>query len=176
MTPASAPSAFNELFTLIAPMTKLPAWRDRLIRNTDGWTGWSTPPGGAICGDSEYVSFDGIDRPHRTAAWAYPEAWPASVQLRAASRSGQTFRRFGLSDCGYRDIVGANMNRVRSSRLPVRGDDGGWNTAWFIPPRTADAALTVSASYEAAANVRVCDPGADAAEADGSSEKPYRTV
>ena len=135
-----------------------------------------TPPGGAICGDSEYVSFDGIDRPHRTAAWAYPEAWPASVQLRAASRSGQTFRRFGLSDCGYRDIVGASTNRVRSSRLPVRGDDGGWNTAWFIPPRTADAALTVSASYEAAANVRVCDPGADAAEADGSSEKPYRTV
>lgn len=135
-----------------------------------------TPPGGAICGDSEYVSFDGVDRPHRTAAWAYPEAWPASVQLRAASRSGQTFRRFGLSDCGYRDIVGASTNRVRSSRLPVRGDDGGWNTAWFIPPRTSDAALTVSASYEAAANVRVCDPGADAAEADGSSEKPYRTV
>lgn len=135
-----------------------------------------TPPGGAICGDSEYVSFDGIDRPHRTSAWAYPEAWPASVQLRAASRSGQTFRRFGLSDCGYRDIVGASTNRVRSSRLPVRGDDGGWNTAWFIPPRATDAALTVSASYEAAANVRVCDPGADAAEADGSSEKPYRTV
>ncbi len=135
-----------------------------------------TPPGGAICGDSEYVSFDGIDRPHRTAAWAYPAAWPANMRLCAVTRSGQTFRRFGLSDCGYRDIVGANTNKVRSSRLPVRGDDGGWNTAWFIPPRTADAALTVSASYEAAANVRVCDPGADAAEADGSSEKPYRTV
>lgn len=135
-----------------------------------------TPPGGAICGDSEYVSFDGIDRPHRTSAWAYPEAWPASVQLRAVTQSGQTFRRFGLSDCGYRDVVGANTNKVRASRLPVRGDDGGWNTAWFIPPRAADVVLTVEPSYEST-NVRYCDPNAaDDTTADGSSENPFRTI
>ena len=135
-----------------------------------------TPASGAICGSSEYVSFDGEDCPHRTAAWIYPEAYPASIQLRAVSQSGQTFRRFWLSDCGYRDVVGANTNKVRSSRLPVRGDDGGWNTAWFIPPRATDAALTVEASYEST-NVRYCDPNAAAdATADGSSEKPFRTI
>ena len=135
------------------------------------------PTSGAICGANEYVSFDGLDQPHRAAAWLYPEAWPTNVRLCAVTRSGQTFRRFGLSDCGYRDIVGASTNRVRSSRLPVRGNDGGWNSAWFIPPRTSDAALTVSASYEAAANVRVCDPNAaDDTTADGTSENPYRTV
>ncbi len=135
-----------------------------------------TPASGAICGSSEYVSFDGVDRPHRTAAWIYPETYPASVRLCAVSQSGQTFRRFWLSDCGYRDIVGVNTNRVHSSRLPVRGNDGGWNTAWFIPPRTTDSALTVEASYESS-NVRYCDPNAtDDATADGSSEKPFRTI
>ena len=134
------------------------------------------PPGGAICGANEYVSFDGLDQPHRAAAWLYPEAWPTNVRLCAVTRSGQTFRRFWLSDCGYRDVVGANTNKVRASRLPVRGDDGGWNTAWFIPPRAADIVLTVEPSYEST-NVRYCDPNAaDDTTADGSSENPFRTI
>ena len=134
------------------------------------------PTSGAICGANEYVSFDGLDQPHRAAAWLYPEAWPTNVRLCAVTQSGQTFRRFGLSDCGYRDVVGANTNKVRASRLPVRGDDGGWNTAWFIPPRAADVVLTVEPSYEST-NVRYCDPNAaDDTTADGSSENPFRTI
>ena len=134
------------------------------------------PTSGAICGANEYVSFDGLDQPHRAAAWLYPEAWPTNVRLCAVTQSGQTFRRFWLSDCGYRDVVGANTNKVRASRLPVRGDDGGWNTAWFIPPRAADVVLTVEPSYEST-NVRYCDPNAaDDTTADGSSENPFRTI
>lgn len=132
------------------------------------------PPCGAICGAGVTVSFDGLDRPHQTAAWIYPKAYPASIELRAVSQ-GETFRRFVLSDPGYVDAVGGGSQRFRLTRLPVRGADGGWNTSWFVPPPAKGAALTVTTHYESE-NVRYCDPQADAAEADGSREKPYRTI
>ena len=137
-----------------------------------------TPAGGAICGQDTYLSFDGVDLPHSLVAWAYPSEYPASVRLRAVTKSEQTFRRFSLSDSGYVDSVndGKAQAKLRSTRMPVRGEDGGWNTAWFIPPPSADANLTVVASYENAANVRYCDPEADASTADGTEAKPYRTI
>ena len=137
-----------------------------------------TPAGGAVCGGSASVSFDGIDYPHVAEAWLYPSVYPTSVRLRAVTQSGQSFRRFNLSDSGYVEFVneGKTQTGLRATRMPVRGEDGGWNTAWFIPPPSTDAALTVSADYVASANVRYCDPEADAASADGTEANPYRTI
>ena len=133
------------------------------------------PPCGAICGGKSVVSFDGIDRPHQAEAWIYPRSYPANIGVCAVSVDGEVFRRFSLSDSGYVDVVDGMSHKLRSTRLPVRGEDNGWNTLWLIPPRAKDSVLTVAANYEST-NVRYCDPSADDNAADGSAEKPYRTI
>ncbi len=133
------------------------------------------PQCGAICAQDGNISFDGVDSPHIAAAWAYLPSYPSSLRIHAVSRNGYEFRRFNLSDSGYVDVVNGISSPIRSTRLPVRGEGNSWNSTWFIPPRSKDATLTVSASYESD-NVRWCDPEADADAADGSAERPYRTI
>lgn len=133
------------------------------------------PQCGAICAADGYISFDGVDSPHQAAAWAYLPSWPSSLRLCAVSRDGYVFRRFNLSDFGYADVINGVSSSIRSTRLPVRGEGNCWNSTWLIPPRSGNAVLTVAAAYEAG-NVRWCDPEADADAADGSEEKPYRTI
>lgn len=133
------------------------------------------PPCGAICATSADVSFDGVDLPHSAPAWIYPMSYPSSVRLNAVTKDGSVFRRFDLSDSGYRDTINGSSVALRQTRLPVRGDGDGWNSTWLIPPRSKDSVLTVKANYESS-NVRWCDPAADAEVADGTAEKPYRTI
>jgi hypothetical protein len=129
----------------------------------------ATPAAGAVVAKAS-VSVDG-NPTARASGYSYviPDCYPTQYLFSVPPVAGKRVCYYGFSQCSSRR--GVHGSHTWTVRFPAKDDD----SLWVMPPADIGTAITNS-SVTLGVKTLWVDPDADASTADGSEERPYRTI
>lgn len=124
-----------------------------------------TPAAGGMyfVGNSANVTHTVNGNANMEYTYYFPDRWPVQICVRPEMESGSSKEFYSYY------VTGANVEAGANARYAQM--DG---NMWMVPPPSVGSVMTNTAV--STSDILWCKPDADASIADGSEEKPYRTI